>query len=56
MTSLQVKARYYRVGYWNNEVATYKFFRMRKEALEFIETIGKKNVIDVIFMRELDII
>ena len=56
MLNTQFKKKYYRVGYFNDEVPTYRFFDTRKQMIEFINTIGKVRTFEVVFIRELNIV
>ena len=56
MLNTQFKKKYYKVGYLNNDVVAYKFFLMRRNMLEFINTIGKNRVVEVMYIRELDVV
>lgn len=50
------RQKYYKVGYLNNDVVAYRFFHMRRNMLEFINTIGKNRVVEVTYIRELDVV
>lgn len=56
MLNTQFKKKYYRVGYFNDELPTYTFFDTRNQMIEFINIIGKARIFEVVFIRELDIV
>ena len=56
MLNAEFKSKYYRVGYFNDEVVCYRFFPKRREMVEFINMIGKNRIVDVVFIRELNVI
>ena len=56
MLDTQFKTKYYRVEFLNYGMSVYKYFYTRKTMIEFINLIGKDRVLEVVFMRELDVV
>lgn len=56
MLNTTFRQKYYKVGYLNNDMVAYRFFHMRRHMLEFINTIGKNRVVEVMYIRELDVV
>ena len=56
MLDTQFKTKYYRVEFLNYGMPVYKYFYTRKTMIEFINLIGKDRVLEVVFMRELNVV
>ena len=55
MLTTVTKRKYYKVSYWNNDVIVDRVFPMRRGMIEFINVIGRNKVVDIAFIRELDL-
>lgn len=56
MIETRFKNKYYKVRYWNNDIIATKYFPMRKPMIEFINSIEKYRIVDVVFIRELNLV